>query len=344
MTSTRKGRPKRISLKQIGQELNVSESFVSKVLSGRMGTSSARTEMAEAIRAKAAELGYRKNQTASALARGRHHVIAVMIHHHGNPGSGLVESMLAGISTVANGNGQRLALSFFIGRKEFFAALPAVDGSEVDGLIIGGISHPDILEELRERQSPKVPVVTILPDSPQNVFPNIGLDDSALTYLTTAHLLAQGCRRLAHFSMFQSRLDGFMRAHADAGVAVVPELVVACKQFSYADGVEATQALLARELAFDGIVAQSDDHAVAAVNILTRRGIRVPAEVRVAGIDNSPVCPTCIVPLTSVSQNDRERGADAAGRLLAAIAGESISSVSHAPTLYPRESSGPHLP
>ena len=56
------------SLRDIANALDLSVSMVSKVLSGRMGTSGAPAETVRAIRAKAAELNYHKNVSAAALA------------------------------------------------------------------------------------------------------------------------------------------------------------------------------------------------------------------------------------------------------------------------------------
>ena len=72
---------------------------------------------------------------------------------------------------------------------------------------------------------------------------------------------------------------------------------------------------------------------------MTRRGIRVPEDVRIVGIDNSPASPFNLVPLTSVSQEDFARGRQAVQMLLDAVAGKTISSVLLEPVLHIRTSS-----
>ena len=109
----------RVSLKDIARELQLSESLVSKVLSGRMGNTTAHIQVVKAIQRKARELGYRPNRTATALATGRHGVIAVFVHQHGEPGSSIVETLITGVAEAAAAHQQRLWLQFFLTREQF---------------------------------------------------------------------------------------------------------------------------------------------------------------------------------------------------------------------------------
>ena len=67
------------TLRDIAARLGVSESLVSKVLRGRMGTTKARPEVIRAIHRTAEELGYAPNPAAQALVRGRQDVIGVFL-------------------------------------------------------------------------------------------------------------------------------------------------------------------------------------------------------------------------------------------------------------------------
>ena len=90
MPTTKASKRKPVGLRRIAEELNVSVSLVSKVLSGRLGTSGAHADKIRAIHAKARELDYRKNHLAEALRTGRQNVLAVCVHRHGVEGSGIV--------------------------------------------------------------------------------------------------------------------------------------------------------------------------------------------------------------------------------------------------------------
>ena len=82
----------------------------------------------------------------------------------------------------------------------------------------------------------------------------------------------------------------------------------------------------------------SDAQAAVVLRVLLSRGVRVPEEVKVIGVDNSPYCELCPVPLTSVSGRDDYRAAAAVRLLLRQIDGGAPESVSVEPVVVARES------
>jgi LacI family transcriptional regulator len=111
------------------------------------------------------------------------------------------------------------------------------------------------------------------------------------------------------------------------------------RNFEYPTGAEAILRWMAAGIEFDGVAAQSDQQAVAAFNTLISAGKKVPDEVRLIGVDNSPFCELNSVRLSSVSQEDRLRARRAMQLLLDAIEGRPIGPVLIEPMLYVRESS-----
>src|SRR5262245_31480887 len=99
------------TLNDIAESLNVSVSLVSKVLSGRLGNTTARDNVVDAIRRRATEIGYVKNSAAAGLATGRQNAIGVYLHHHGALGSGLAEAVIEGVAAEARRTGLRLDLT-----------------------------------------------------------------------------------------------------------------------------------------------------------------------------------------------------------------------------------------
>lgn len=327
-----------VTLKDIARELAISESLVSKVLSGRMGTSSAAPEQVQAIRRTARRLGYRPNRGASALATGKQGVIGVFMHRHGEPGSGLVESFLFGVSAAAAERRQCLWLNFFDSRESFRSLTADVHASTMDGLIVSGCRHDDMIGDLLGWQRSGLPVVTAHPEPLVPELRNVGCSDLELAATATRHLLDRGRRRLAAILHQSQRNFGFRYACETAGLQPDPEALVTAPNFSVEAGREAARRLLAREVPFDGLVCQSDHHAFGAVEVLLAAGRRVPDDVAVIGIDDSPICELSPVPLSSVSQNQTERGRRAVDLLMAVLAGEEPQSLSLTPTLQARQS------
>jgi LacI family transcriptional regulator len=326
-----------LSLKDLARELQVSPSLVSKVLNGRLGTSRVSPELSHTIQARAAELGYHKNRTAAALAAGRHGVLGVFLHQVGVRGSGIIEELIAGIASAATRRQQRLWLTFFQNEEEFLRQCPQTHAGEVDGLIVGGVSHPKLARTLLRLQAAGVPVVTIHDDSLDARLANVACDQELVMRLATEHLLDRGCRRLAHLGPTGERRAGFIQALRERGLEPIPELILDT-DYEYATGRLTVERLLARGLSFDGLTAQSDLLALGAMEALQHHGLSVPRQVRVVGVDDSPLCDYCPVPLTSVSQNFRRRGEMAVELMLRRIGHQDATAASVTPTLHIRQS------
>lgn len=329
-----------VSLKDVARELGVSYSLVSKVLSGRLGNTGVRPEIKDAILKKAEEMNYRPHPLATALKRGRKGAVGVLVHPIGERGSELAQDVLRGLSRGMDEHGLRLWLRFFETDEEFSKQFDQRLRSEVDGLIVVGLPHPSIYDLLLELHRGGLPIVTAFEEKPISGVANVTEDTFRQCYLATQHLLARGARRLVHLrSALPARFEGFLAAHRDAGVPVDMRLVVPCDDFRVATGARATAGLLDGGGAFDGLVAQSDHQALGAVHELLRRGLRVPEDVRVTGVDDSAMAQACMVPLTSATSEMERVGYSTANLLARAIEGEATESIMIEPRLAIRASS-----
>ncbi len=329
------------SLKDIAGELGVSFSLVSKVLNGRMGNTGVSRATREAILKKAKELDYRPNHTAVALQSGRKGSVAVFLHGMGTPGSGLRSRFLDGLTDAFEETGLRLWLRFFKSDDEFRAICNKRLAHEVDGLIVGGVEHPGILTDLERMEEHGLPVVSVFCGQPHCASPtNIAVDYRAQCYLTTKHLIEKGCTRIAHFHMQPLRTEGYVEAHREAGLPIWPRLDVSGHLF-FENGIQAAATLLDSGEKFDGIVCGSDAQALGAIRELRRRGIRVPEDVCITGVDDSPMAAMGDVTLTTATSEMSVCGRLAVETLLKKIAGEAVSPIIVQPTLVVRDSTGP---
>jgi len=329
------------SLKKIASSLGVSYTLVSKVLSGRMGTTGVRAATRDAILKKAKALNYRPNRLAVALKGGRKGSVGLFIHTVGTPGTEMTQQFIINTVHCLNNAGLQLWLRFFQTDQEFLTACDEKLTRDIDGLIVAGSSHAGLIEKLHQIDQSGLPVVmSFINIQKSPLSGSVSVDFELQGYLPTRHLLEKGCRRLAHFNANELRYRGFKRAHKEMGVAVQKDLVITAEnKFDFASGETATAALLQKKTRFDGIVAQSDAQAVGAVRVLLQHGIRVPEDVRVTGVDDSPLAEACIVPLTSSTSQIDECGRCAALSLLKKIEGEPVESRILVPTLTIRESS-----
>jgi DNA-binding LacI/PurR family transcriptional regulator len=326
------------NLKAIAEHANVSVSLVSKVLNDRLGNSRVSAAKLEAIRASAQLLGYRKNFAASALASGRQNVIGGFVHNIGVPTSGLGEQLVRGMAAQAAKHKNRLMLRFFGSPDDFLAYLSEISPTLLDGVIVAGIHHPELGAQLRRIQEGGVAVITVHEDIAETGFANVTMDQIRVGETGTEHLISRGCRRIAHIAVKPSRFEGYRRAVRRHRLPDDVSLVYEAPLFTYNAGVAAVQHFASQAIEYDGLVCQSDEQAVGALNTLLAMGRRVPDDVKVIGVDDSPLCNTAIVPISSVAARMHRQGATAVDLLIAAIAGEKVKSAEIEPRLTERAS------
>lgn len=329
-------------LKDIAQALNLSIPVVSKVLNNNMGTTGCSEANKAAILAKAKELNYQPNRIARSLRSGRTDSIGVFIHPLGAPGSDLVERLLEGLSAQANASHQRLWLSFYRTDKDFIHSFTKPARAEIDGLLVAGIFHPQLVKLYKAVEAAGIPVVTMFKNTDAAAgLTNVFCDDFQIGYLPTRHLIEKGCRRIAHIRSLDMRYQGYRQALQDGGLPENPELVYAAiEDFGAEAGREAVRYWIRNRMEFDALVAESDHQALGAVAELLSSGRRVPGDVKVFGVDDSPLCMLGPVPLSSVSQQVEQTGSQAVQTILKRINKEPAASVSIQPVLRLRASSG----
>ncbi len=337
-----------VTLKDIAAKVGVSISVVSRVLRNNMGQTRVRPEVAEAIRRAAKEMGYVPNPSAVALVRRQHNTLGLFFHRIGVPGSGIQENTLDGICAAARERHQRLLVVFFSTTEEFRQEWDAVRHGYVDGVLFVGRPHQDLLPDVVALRKTGRAVVTLYHEPLAPDIPNVGIDQQMVGYLATRHLLDLGCHRVVFLStqkdasssdFLRRRKEGWLRAMAEAyGGAPPSDLLEIPCGLDYASGARAIGRLMEGNVWFDGVVAASDAQASAVLNEVERRGRRVPEEVRIIGVDDSPICQMTHVPLSSISQQYFERAQRAVALLCDAIHGQEVHSEVFPPVLRPRTS------
>ena len=215
-----------------------------------------------------------------------------------------------------------------------------VDSGRVDGaIVIGQSDQSAVLDAVAERYRPLV--VWGSYDAGQ-VHCSVGSDNVAGGRMAGQHLLDRGAKRIAFFGdirgvEMRARLNGCKLAVADAGLPapdVVPiQLTREDARQAIADYCDANTRLP------DGIVAATDVIAMAAISVLTERGVRVPDDVRVIGYDDLPLAEQTAPPLSTIRQDLVTGAHNLVDLLLRRIAGEDTASVVMPPELVVRGSS-----
>lgn len=151
---------------------------------------------------------------------------------------------------------------------------------------------------------------------PQPNTPAVFIDDFEGARLMTQHLLDLGHVDIAFVrgdpahSTAQRREQGFRDTMAAAGVAV-HDRYVADGGFSYRGGLEAARQLLGLRRRPSAIFAANDDMAAAVSAVAHGLGLSIPADLSIAGFDDTPVATTMWPELTTIRQPIADMAASA---------------------------------
>lgn len=168
-------------------------------------------------------------------------------------------------------------------------------------------------------------------------------------YSAVKHLILGGCRRIAYisrpaYSTSYERYQGYTSALSEAGLGVDESRVVFEPTFdTERQGYDSVMKLLDNDPPPDGIFCFNDGIAKGAYEALTERGWTVGRDIKLVGYDNTGICESLPVKLTSVQFQTYEIGAQAARLLIAMMNGEQVrpnQMIVLQPELVVRQSSG----
>jgi DNA-binding LacI/PurR family transcriptional regulator len=299
-------------------------------------------ETAARIRAIADTLGYRPHPVARMLAQRYTRTLGVLtpqalVVAFANP---FFSMFCQGVASVAEESGYGLLfVSPLHGSLARAAGLASVDGFVALGL---GEDHPEV-EQIR---SAGLPIVLV--DSA--AFPEHGsieVDDEVGAREAAQHLLSLGHTEFLVLAVeppdFATgtdgaspalegvnvrRLRGYRRALADRGIDLTEDRV-ATGPASFGGGMAAFNRVLDTGLRFTAVLAMSDAMAIGALHAAHEKGLRVPEDISLVGFDNIDEAEHTHPPLTTVHQPVREKGAEAARLLLAAVGRRDVGQPEH---------------
>jgi len=307
----------------VARVAGVSTATVSRALRGLPNVSAATRER---VRSAAAELGYVASPSAASLASGRTRTIGLLtpwVNHW------FFANVIEGAERALRVEGfDALLHTFEVSRR---APRLRVDASvlrrRVDGILVVGL--PLDSHEVSALVGLGHPLIFIGSGVPGQV--TVRLDDVATGRDATEHLLGLGHRRIGHvsgspddvtpFSPPVGRREGWVEALTGAGIVVDPLLEVH-GHFDLAGGRESAHVLFDRCPDVTAVFAASDEMAMGVILAARDRGLRVPEDVSVVGVDGHDLGE--LVGLTTMMQPAVEQGAAAAALLLDMITGNPV--------------------
>jgi LacI family transcriptional regulator len=331
-----------VTMKDIAQELGVSVVTVSKVMREHADIG---PETRQRVLAKAKELQYRPNLTARSLVTGQSHQVGIIVPTLLHP---FFAEVLEALSTTMKQNGYAIFISSSMEDPVVEeAAIEQFLAHRLDGLIIASCNtSPVKFQQLKEHGIPFVLIDRSFPTFKTNF---VGVDDLAIGRIATEHLIAMGCKRIAHirgleFTTGIGRFEGYKLALKRKGLRFDPDLV---SPYMTADGRDWQQSFNAmRGLLVgkrpDGVFCYNDPIAIAAIDVALDAGLRIPEDIAFVGCDNLHYDASLKAPLTSIDHHSGMIGVRAAKMLLRLLkdkSPKSVRSVVLQPSLVVRSSS-----
>ncbi len=338
----------RVNMDDVAQEAGVHRSTVSRVLTGSGPVS---PENRERVLAAVKKLNYHPNTLAGALKSRRRNTWGLLSFWYFAPNTldHYYAKILGGLLDTAGKAGQRVLLQNLVGRfDQNEECARFCHDSQLGGVVVVAPRSAEAgLDELLRLQRPAV-LVAYRPRSPRLSF--IDLDNVRAGRLVVEHLAQRGHRRIAYIggelklsANARDRHKGYRDGIKQLGL-VEDARLVHDREFTPAFSVEAFRQLMdlpARERP-TAIFCATDMMAVAVIEAARRRGMSVPDDVAVVGIDNSPEAAAAVVPLTTVHCPFYEMGAQA-GEMLRRLSEDPEAGPSHVllePKLVERASTG----
>lgn len=312
------------SIAKIAQICGVSKATVSRVINNN--PNGVGEETRKRVLKTIEELKYRPNSLARGVATSHSNMIGLVVPDVSNF---FYPKIIRGVMDYMDDVGYSVILgnSDYNPEREAHQLLHMID-KRVDGIILcSGVSNHEFLSDFRKYDVPLGLVGRSFDHS---------LSDTSITgdnirggFKSTSYLIRGGNRRIVYIegnpglAGSQQRLEGYRKAHRDAGIPICEELILS-GDYSIDYGRQAVDDILDRGLKFDAIMTGSDLIAIGVVNQLQHRGIRVPEDVEVIGFDNIELTTVVNPPLSTVSKPHYQMAQHISQQLLSIINGEQV--------------------
>jgi LacI family transcriptional regulator len=308
---------RKVTLKQIAKELDVSISTVSKSLRNSL-------EIGEETRLKvqafAKFYNYKPNNIALSLKNRKSKAIGIIIPeivHH------FFSTVINGIEQVANEHGYSviICLSDDSFDKEVLNMEMLANGS-IDGFIMSLSKETQFKRDfhhITEVINQGMPVVMFDRVTNDILCDKVIIDDKAAAYEAVQSLIDKGKKKIAlvttvdYVSVGKLRTDGYTKALLDNDLPFDENLIIKIEDV---DTCEITISKLLEDKAIDAVFAVNELFAVIIIKTAAKMGINVPKDLSVIAFTDGIISKYSTPTITTVSQNGIKMGNKAAKMLI----------------------------
>jgi LacI family transcriptional regulator len=303
----------KITIYDIAEKLNISAATVSRALNKNPKISESTQKL---VIETAEKMHYKQNKLALALKSGKSNSVGVIVPHINR---NFFSSVIRGIEEELNPYGYHVIIcqSYNIESKEI-DNVNALLNAQVDGIMMSISNVTEIFDEVANRIIKKgIPLIFFDRKRDIEGVSSVTINDYDGGYQATKHLIDQGCKRIAHFSVdrsleiYKERFDGYKQALVDNGLKLNESYIFESTN-KVESGAESARKLLKLKILPDALFSSSDFLALGAIQVFRARGIKIPDDMCVVGFSNEPFTKFMELSITSVDQFPLDMGKIAA--------------------------------
>ena len=315
---------RKVTLKQIAKELDVSISTVSKSLRNSLEISE---DTRQKVQAFAKLYNYKPNNIALSLKNKKTKTICIIIPeiiHH------FFATVISGVENVANENGYNVlvCLSDESFDKEVINMEMLANGS-IDGFIMSLSKETQQKKDFHhivEVINQGMPVVMFDRITNDILCDKVIIDDNLAAFNATQFLIDKGFKKTAlittidYVSVGKLRTEGYIKALKNNDLKVDENLILKIED---TENFEASiEALITNNPDLQAIFAVNELFAVTAIKTANRLGKKVPEDLSVIGFTDGIISKYSSPSITTVSQNGVKMGGKAAKMLIERLEAE----------------------
>ncbi len=308
------------TITDIAKAAGVAPSTVSRALQDHPRIS---PERRDAIKALAAQLGYRPSEVARSLVMGRTHTLGVVVTDVTDP---FVAEVMRGAEAASRNAGYTLlfAMSNRDPAQEM-DAIRALLRRGVDGLIVVSGRAGTQYAQLRDDEGSDWPLILVNHEQQGPGIRSVRMDNRHGIGLAVAYLESLGHHSIAFVAgpargrSSSERLAAFRDA---IGGSTAKSAAIIEGDGWLEDGTKAFELLSRLVPRPTAVVCYNDLAALGLLGAAGRAGVRVPDELSVIGFDDISLSAHSVPPLTTVRQPKMEMGCAAVKLCLASLQGD----------------------
>lgn len=296
-----------MTIKDLAEQTGYSTATISRVLNNQPNVSpKARERIARAV----AESGFQINVNAKQL---KQHAKSILVIVKGTANE-LFGEMVEIIQNLVSQTHYPLYVDYMDeDSNEVLRAIQLCREKKPLGVLFLGGNTRNFLGDFDKIDVPCVLVSNNASDLPFPNLSSVSTDDRQAARCTMDSMIAMGHRKFVIVGgdrevsdIGRLRYEGCLQSFRNHGIEFDEQLDYQGVRFSYQDGYDATQQLIASGRKFTALFAAADVMAIGAIRALHNNGLRVPQDVSVIGFDGLPLGSFMVPQLSTVVQSAKQ--------------------------------------